>query len=140
MFVSAEAALLLLISTAAFASKTLNRATDFVTYHIICVSEQEILIVTLLMFFQAQRALGNMETVTGIEEVSLIAPSVKLVPTPSYYTSLNNIIVSWEQNCFKVNDLMIGYRQVCCKQNRQRYRFHICNNEGVKLSFTNTFL
>lgn len=30
------------------------------------------------MFFQAQRALGSMETVTGIKEVSLIVPSVKL--------------------------------------------------------------
>lgn len=37
MFVFAETALLLMISTAAFASKTLNSATDFVTYHIICV-------------------------------------------------------------------------------------------------------
>ena len=37
MFVFAETALLLMISTAAFASKTLNSVSDFVAYHIICV-------------------------------------------------------------------------------------------------------
>ena len=44
-----------------------------------------------------------METVTGIKEVSLVAPSVKLLPASSNYTSLNNIVVSWEQNCLKAN-------------------------------------